>query len=69
MRVWKLQASSSADWLSSIWGYAIAADEMEALAICYEFSGKPFNQVHAKHPEMCWPGQPGEYVTWQHPSR
>lgn len=31
MRVWKLQASNSDDWLPNSWGYALAATAEEAI--------------------------------------
>ena len=64
MRVWKLEASLSEERHPSEWGYALASSAEEALELCKATSGVPFNWVHAKHPDMLWPGPPGKQVDW-----
>lgn len=64
MRVWKLQASKAFEVGITRWGYALANTAEEALEICRSTSGQPFNLVHEKHPDMLWPGRPGEVVSW-----
>lgn len=64
MRVWKLEASAIEDRHPSHWGYALAATREEAMELCTATSLMPLNFVHEKHPDMIWPGQPGENVCW-----
>ncbi len=64
MRVWKLEACRDNDRHSSRWGYALAGSADEALAMAKETSGLPYNWVHEKHPDMLWPGRPGEAIEW-----
>lgn len=64
MRVWKLEASRTEERHPSKWGYALAATREEAIRLCTATSGMPFNFVHEKHPDMIWPGCPGETVCW-----
>lgn len=64
MRVWKLEASLTEERHPSKWGYALASSTEEALDICIMTSGLPLNWVHEKHPDMLWPGVPGERVSW-----
>ena len=64
MRVWKLEASLSDERHTSKWGYALASSAEEALELCKNTSGLPFNWVHEKHTDLHWPGVPGEQVDW-----
>lgn len=64
MRVWKLEASRDEKCHPSRWGYALARTAEEAYEIAKITSGLPYNWVHEKHPEMIWPGVPGECVDW-----
>ena len=64
MRVWKLEACRDEERLSSRWGYALAETADAALELAQSTSGLPYNWVHEKHPEMVWPGAPGQRVDW-----
>lgn len=64
MRVWKLQASDDPEWHPSAWGYALAETAAEALALGSETSGGRSVKVHAKPPEMLWPGPVSARVIW-----
>ena len=64
MQVWKLEACKNEQRHPSRWGFALAQTRDEALALCRETSGLPFNWVYEKAQEMQWPGRPGEVVDW-----
>lgn len=64
MRVWKLEASRSEEKQHSKWGWALALSGEEALELCKNTSGLPFNWVHEKHTDMLWPGVPAKQVDW-----
>lgn len=64
MRVWKLEASRDKERHPSRWGYAMAETASKALEMAQATSGMPFNWVHEKHPDMIWPGKPGQNVDW-----
>lgn len=64
MRVWKLEACRDDERITSRWGYALAETEGDALELCRATSGLPFNVVLERHPDLLWPGVPGERVSW-----
>ncbi len=64
MRVWKLQASDSDDWLPSFWGYALAHTSEEAMRLGLGDSSKRLIRVYEKHPAMIWPGAPSARIEW-----
>lgn len=64
MRVWKLEACRDEERRPSRWGYALAETAGEAIELAQATSGLPFNWVHEKHPDMIWPGVPGQRIDW-----
>lgn len=64
MRVWKLEACHDDERIACRWGYTLAATATEALEMAKASSGLPYNWIHEKHPDMMWPGRPGEVIDW-----
>jgi hypothetical protein len=64
MRVWKIQASDSDDWLPSSWGYVLANTAEEAIQIAASASSKRLIRAHKKHSSMLWSGATNTKVDW-----
>jgi hypothetical protein len=62
--IWKLEACRDDERIGCKWGYAVAPDEVTALAKARATTHLPFVWAHPMHPDKLWPGRPGEDVHW-----
>ena len=60
--IWKREACRDDGRIGCEWGYALAPDEVAALANARAATDFPFVWAHPMHADKLWPVRPGEDV-------